>query len=47
MTEQLELFLADLKPEARCRVLRFLGVKEAKDLGLDVQPFSVMSREAS
>lgn len=43
----LELFLHDLKPEARCRVLRFFDVRDAKEMNLDVMPFSVLEREAS
>ena len=38
MAEELEIFLSDLTPEAKKKVMRFLGIKAAKELNLDVFP---------
>jgi hypothetical protein len=44
MNEELEIYLSNLKPEVQERVLRFLGLKSAKDGNLDVFPLAVVPK---
>lgn len=41
---ELEIFLGDLTPAAQKKVLEFLGIKEAKELNLDVLPLFVLPK---
>jgi hypothetical protein len=45
MTDQLEIFLSDLKPEAQAKVLRFLKIKDAWEANLDIFPLFVLPKQ--
>jgi hypothetical protein len=44
MADELEIFLTDLAPEAKARVLTFLKIKAAEEVNLDVFPLCVLSK---
>ncbi len=44
MTNQLEILLSDLTPEAQARVKNFLKIKDAEEANLDVFPLFVLPK---
>ena len=44
MTDEFEIYLSDLKPEAQKKVLEFFGVKTAEESNLDVFPLFVLTK---
>ena len=44
MADEFEIFWRDLTPEAQTRVLRFLRIKTAQDLNLDIFPLFVLPK---
>jgi hypothetical protein len=44
MDEEFEIYLSDLKPKARNRVLEFLGLNSAEEGNLDVLPLTTIPK---
>jgi hypothetical protein len=44
MTNQLEIFLNDLGPEAQRKVLKFLKIKDPREANLNVFPLFVLEK---